>query len=127
LKEAVERVAQRWAELYNEGDIAGLAGLYTEDAVIYANTGEVVRGKEAIREAFSGAYDAAPGGTTREAGEETEVLGDTAYTIGSYRVTGEGGETLSRGNFLTILKKQGEAWKIDRQIDNLDLSLEAGR
>jgi len=127
LKKAVERVAQRWAELYNGGDVAGLAELYTEDAVIYANTGEVVRGREAIREAFMRACHDAPGGTTREAVEETEVWEGVAYTIGAYRATGKGGETLSRGNFLTVLKKQGEAWRIHRQIDNLDLSSQAGR
>lgn len=124
MSEAIKNLSQQWADLYNRGDIAGVANLYTDDAVIYANTGEVVSGREAIQQAFGKAYDAAPGEATREASDEVETLGDVAYNIGRYTLTNVDGRTISRGNYLTLLKKIEGDWKIYRQIDNLDMSLQ---
>jgi uncharacterized protein (TIGR02246 family) len=115
----IRSVSQRWADLYNAGDIAALAALYLEDAVLYGNTGQVLAGRAAIQEALQAAHDSAPGAVTRQSLNETEVLGDTAYDIGTYTVTDGSGTVLARGYFLTVLKRVEGGWRIYRQIDNL--------
>jgi uncharacterized protein (TIGR02246 family) len=118
----IRSVSQQWADLYNAGDIAALADLYLEDAVLYGNTGQVLAGRAAIQAALQAAHDSAPGAMTRQSLNETEVLGDTAYDIGTYTVTDASGAVLARGYFLTVLKRTEGGWRIYRQIDNLEPS-----
>lgn len=43
---------ERWIELFNAGDAAGLAGLYSEDAVNHQVVAAPIRGRNAIRGLF---------------------------------------------------------------------------
>src|SRR5262249_47266845 len=44
----IEAVNARWAELFNKGDFAGVAQLYTDDATAFPPGAPMVRGRAAI-------------------------------------------------------------------------------
>lgn len=46
----------RWIELFNRGEVEGLAGLYHEDAVNHQVALEPVEGRDAIRAMFRAAF-----------------------------------------------------------------------
>lgn len=50
---AFEEMAAKWAEVWNSGDMEGLAALYTEDADYVNMDGSVHKGREAIVKVFS--------------------------------------------------------------------------
>lgn len=47
-KARIETVNAKWMELFNKGDFAGIAELYTADAVAFPPGSAMVRGKAAI-------------------------------------------------------------------------------
>ena len=116
-QEDIDSVRQQYVDLYNQGDTAGLAGLYTEDATLYDASGGVAEGRAAVQENLQGTYDAGATQISIEA-TETEMLGDTAYDIGSYTFTTAEGETVASGNYMVILKQMDDEWRIHRHIAN---------
>ncbi len=116
--EEVNALRQQWADLYNEGDIAGVADIYAEDATLYTNTGEVVEGREAIQENLQGGYDEGVTEVSIEA-SETEELGDMAYDLGRYTLRTADGETVVEGYYVVILRRVDGEWRIHRHISNM--------
>ena len=118
---AIERVAQRWIELYTAGDLDRLMTLYTEDAVVALHGRPAMRGVEQIRNFF------APGmGKSRVTFEidieEIQVHGDTAHLLSKYYLTSEpkaGGDTYrDAGRSLLIYKRNAHnEWKLYLDID----------
>ena len=53
----IENQRQQWQERYNQGNTAGVAELYTEDATLYDGTGQVAQGRQAIQENLQATYD----------------------------------------------------------------------
>src|SRR3546814_10639304 len=47
-----KQLVQEWVRRFNDGDIAGLASLYTSDAVNHQVVMEPLNGREAIRQMF---------------------------------------------------------------------------
>jgi len=47
-KAQIETINAKWMELFNKGDFAGIAELYTADAVAFPPGAAMVRGKAAI-------------------------------------------------------------------------------
>jgi uncharacterized protein (TIGR02246 family) len=119
-EEAVDDLRQEWVDLYNEGDVAGVAELYAEDAVLYYADGTVHEGRDAIQEVLQSAIDAGFTGISGEA-IETEVVNDTAYQVGSYAFMDDEGETVSEGYYLLILQRGNGEWRIHRHIGNMVL------
>src|ERR1700692_392926 len=48
-KAEIEAVNAKWIELFNKGDFAGIASLYTADASAFPPGSPIVRGRDAIR------------------------------------------------------------------------------
>lgn len=53
------QIVERWVELFNKGDAAGMAALYHEDAVNFQVNQEPVNGRAAIHEMFKRDFAAA--------------------------------------------------------------------
>ena len=106
---AVAEGNARFVEAMNAGDAAGIAALFTEDAVRLPPTGEVLRGRAAI-EAFEAENFMAD--TDRELGVSTRAVdasGDMGYEVGTwtYNATDLDGMAIeSEGTFLAV-------WKMD--------------
>ena len=50
----IDELRQQWVDLYNQGDMAAMVELYTEDGAIYDATGEVTEGGQAMQENLQG-------------------------------------------------------------------------
>jgi len=53
-KAEVEAANAKWIELFNKGDFAGVASLYTEDASVFPPGAAMVKGREAIGALWKG-------------------------------------------------------------------------
>src|ERR1043166_6933950 len=56
-KAAIEAVNAKWTELFNKGDFAGVASLYTEDAIALPPGSSMVKGRTAIGAMWKGMAD----------------------------------------------------------------------
>jgi len=107
-----------------QGDAAGVAACYTENTQLLPPNGTIVSGSKAVQKTFQGFIDAGIKGV-RLASTEVEGHGDTAYEVGTYALTVEGGQTVDEGKYIVIWKKAGDEWKLHRDIFNSNLPLPA--
>jgi uncharacterized protein (TIGR02246 family) len=119
-EQAIDDVRQQWVDLYNEGDTAGVADLYTEDAVVYDAVGEVQEGRDAIEAWVQENIDAGFVEVSAEA-IRTEGMNDAAYQVGSYTFMDEEGETASEGYYLVIFERENDEWRLHQHIANMIL------
>lgn len=77
-----------WGDRYGRGDAAGLAALYTEDAVLMTPAGDVV-GRLAIQEHFGQLFRTRPDSVlaTSSSTEVLDVAGPRAYEAGTLEIT----------------------------------------
>ncbi len=121
IEAGIETTNQQWMAAFSEGDAAGVAACYTEDAQLMPPNGEIVSGREAVQANFQEAMNA--GLNVRLETIELEGHGDTAYEVGRAIVTGEDGQTIDEYKGIVIWKKVGDAWKLHRDIFNSNLPL----
>ncbi len=81
-------LANQFSQAYIEGDVATMVSVYTNDAVIFPNNAEYIRGKEAIER-----YWKLPKGRRithhKLIPKEIEVSGSMASDFGHYEISGE--------------------------------------
>ena len=72
-KAEIEAANAKWIELFNKGDFAGVAALYTPDAAAFPPGSPVVRGRDAIGAMWKAMADkvVAGGGTIVKQAERT--------------------------------------------------------
>ena len=122
--EAINSLRDEFIALDNAGDAAGLASLYTNDAVLMPPNQAAVTGNQAIESWFQTTFDQFTTEFT-VASEELEVVGDWAFDWGAYMTAltpRAGGEpTEDRGKYIVILRKQVDgSWRIAHDIWNSD-------
>ncbi len=122
--EAINSQRDEFITLNNANDAAGLASLYTNDAMLMPPNQTAVSGKQEIQSWFQTTFDQFTSEITL-ASEELEVVGDWAFDRGFYLIAltpKAGGEaTEDRGKYITILRKQVDgSWKLARDIWNSD-------
>src|SRR5947209_1144710 len=71
---AIRAVANSFLDAYRAKDATALGALFTENAEIVDDEGEVTRGRPAIVERFAGLFAANEGGTLEVAVESTHLL-----------------------------------------------------
>jgi len=106
-----------WDAAFDAGNGAGVAALYTEDAVRLPPEGPEIRGRDAIA-ADVGNY----AGFTIDLHAEGGLLaGDVATTWGTFSLMGtdsEGDPMTIAGRWMNAVKKTADGWKIYRDIWN---------
>ena len=122
--EAINSLRDEFIALDNASDAAGLASLYTNDAVLMPPNEAAVTGNQAIESWFQTTFDQFTTEFT-VASQELEVVGDLAFDWGAYMTAltpKAGGEpTEDRGKYIMILRKQVDgSWKIARDIWSSD-------
>ena len=118
----IESLRDEFIALNNASDAAGLAGLYTNDAVLMPPNQEAVAGNQAIESWFQTTFDQFTIEFTL-ASDELEVVGDLAFDGGSYMIAltpqADGEPMEERGKYILILRKQVDgSWKLVRDIWN---------
>ena len=119
----IEAANDKLVAALNGGDAAGIAVLYTEDAMLLPPNSEMLEGREAVQAFWQGGIDMG----IKEATLETEVVearGNAAYEVGKYTMIIEppGGPTISdRGKYLVVWKRQEGSWKLHADSWNTSL------
>jgi uncharacterized protein (TIGR02246 family) len=96
-----------YAEAFNKQDAAALVDVYAPDAIVIDADGTMLTGKDAIRKRL----EAGPWGNLSIDSDTVRVFGNTAYDVGTVRVSRKGGgEDVS--HYLVVLRRGMTAWHL---------------
>jgi uncharacterized protein (TIGR02246 family) len=117
-KAEIEVVNAKWTEFFNKGDFAGVASLYTEDAVAFPPGSAMVKGRAAIGAMWKGMAGQVtdPKVTTLE----VKRLGRRALReIGTFSLKTRGPSSKElTGKYVVVWEKVGSRWKLAADIWN---------
>jgi uncharacterized protein (TIGR02246 family) len=119
--ETITSMSNARAKAFNEGDAAGIARYFSDDAFLMAPETGTLRGKEAVLSYYQSIFDAYE--TFLESGYEDVVVDDDlAYGRGFARVTlidkKSGDSLFSTSKYLNILEKRDGKWVTTHDIWN---------
>ncbi|MBW2463098.1 MAG: DUF4440 domain-containing protein [Deltaproteobacteria bacterium] len=103
------------------GSGTGLAALYTANGQLMPPSSDFVTGTEAIAAAWQAVIDSGIAGGDLET-LEIEAHGDTATEVGTFQLRDAAGKTVDHGKFIVIWKKDGDSWKLHRDIFNSSMA-----
>jgi uncharacterized protein (TIGR02246 family) len=117
-KAQIETINAKWMELFNKGDFAGIAELYTADAVAFPPGAAMVRGKAAIGAMWKGMAEQV--GNPKVTTLEVRRLGPaTAREIGTFSLTAKGSSPKEiSGKYLALWERVRGQWKLAADIWN---------
>lgn len=114
----IEAVNAKWAELFNKGDFAGIAALYTSDATAFPPGSAMVQGAQAIGAMWKRMAEKVsdPKVTTLN----VKQLGpSTAQEIGTFSLKTKGPTPQEMtGKYVVVWEKVGSEWKLAIDIWN---------
>jgi uncharacterized protein (TIGR02246 family) len=117
-KAAIEAANAKWVELFNKGDFAGVASLYTEDATAFPPGSGMVKGRAAIGAMWKGMADQVsdPKLTTLD----VKRLGPSALReIGYFGLKTKGPTPKEvTGKYVVVWERVGKNWKLATDIWN---------
>jgi uncharacterized protein (TIGR02246 family) len=120
---AFAKVSRDFEAAVGRGDAAGLAALYTEDAVVMPPNHPAVNGRAAIQEFFTGML--AQGVRNMKLAQTTVTgSGSTGYEVGSYEfdLGPAGAPVHDKGKYIVGMKRSASGkWLIAHDIFNSDL------
>jgi len=117
-KAQIDAINAKWMELFNKGDFAGIAELYTADAVAFPPGSPMVRGKGAIGAMWKGMAEQV--GNPKVTALEVKRLGPaTAREIGTFSLTTKGSSPKEiSGKYLVLWERVRGQWKLAADIWN---------
>jgi uncharacterized protein (TIGR02246 family) len=119
VRSKIEDTNAQFMAAIGRGDTAGVAALYTEDALLMAPGAPAAKGKSAIQALLDGmvAQMGVPQLTLKT--QQVEEIGDTAIEVGAYTL--EAGPVTDNGKYVVIWKRQGDdSWQLAVDIWNSD-------
>ncbi len=121
ISEGISKTNEAFMSAFSDGDAAGVAAQYTEDGQVLPPNGDLVSGKQDIQNLFQGFIDSGVTGISLES-TEVEGMGDTAFEVGKYTLSVDD-QVIDNGKYIVIWKKDGEQWKLHRDIFNSNIPL----
>ncbi len=115
LRSAIDKGNRQLIEALSNRDIAMIRECYTTDAQVLPAGFDIVSGRQAIGEFWSGALAAGVASAKLETQELAEG-GDSAWEVGRYRLHGADGGQVDHGKYIVIWKQEGGKWKLHRDI-----------
>lgn len=110
----------KWAAAYTEGDFTAIGGLYTDDGTLLPPGGKRVAGRDAITRYFQQEYAGRQTGTIRFSDYEFYGNDREITEVANLEIYGPVGNLKSRGKQVLIFLKQGDQWRLHRDIWNSD-------
>ena len=99
------------------GDSAGMAALYTSNGQLAPSNSDVIEGTEAIAGFWQAVMDMGLKSANLET-IELDEYGDTGVEQGRYQLGDGEGNVADHGKFIVIWKRDGDSWKLHRDIWN---------
>jgi len=116
---AIRALVAEFVRAFNAGDAPGIASLFTEDARLESEDGEVVTGRPAIEKRFAEVFELAPGRSLALQTETLRLLGAEAAieegtAVVSIPAEGDGGEaTVESSRYSAAYVKKDGKWLQD--------------
>jgi uncharacterized protein (TIGR02246 family) len=115
VRSAIVAANDRWEAAAGRSDGAAVAALYTENAQLLPPQSDFVTGIEAIAAFWQGVFDSGVKGASLDT-LEVERFGDTLNEVGKFELRDADGKVLDHGKYLVIWKREGDSWKLHRDI-----------
>ena len=110
---------EAWEAAFNAEDIDSLVMIYTSDARLLPPNGEMVTGRDAVRDIFGGLIDAGISGDLTSI--DANVSGDMGYDVGTYTLM-DGDTVVDTGKFIEIFHRGDDGeWLITNDMWSSDL------
>ncbi|HXV17403.1 MAG TPA: SgcJ/EcaC family oxidoreductase [Gemmatimonadaceae bacterium] len=120
-RDAVAKTRSAWKDGADKKDSAGVAALYTDDAVLEGTDIPPAHGKAEIQKRLGQMFAVSSIGSIDS--KQTSVAGNVAYDYGSFSqtVTPPKGKPIQMtGDYLVTLTKQADgSWKISHHMSNV--------
>ena len=116
----IAAVNEQLAAAIAAGDAAAAASLYTEDGCFLAPNVDLIKGRAAIQQFMQGIIDMGIQGLKLQS-LEVEIIGDTAFQVGTYQLVVEGGAEADSGKFIVVWKNVDGQWRLHRDMINTSL------
>jgi uncharacterized protein (TIGR02246 family) len=120
VRAAIEQAGVRFAEAYGRGDAKAVAAFYAEDAIAFPPGGEMVKGREAIQQMWQSTMDSGVKSlafTVVDVGASGDLAHETGTALMNVQPAGKDPTTASV-KYVVVWKKQGNDWKLHRDIWN---------
>lgn len=114
-RQQIEKVVAAYHDNWNNHDAAGIAGLYTKDAVLVSQAPKVVKtGQQEIEQNYKIAFNTIPHHDSATIDQLSSLGTDALMSVGEYHLTGQGesGPTKLDGHWTAVWAREGGAWKI---------------
>jgi uncharacterized protein (TIGR02246 family) len=117
-KAEIEAANAKWIELFNKGDFAGVASLYTADAAAFPPGSPMVRGRDAIGAMWKGLAEKV--GDPKLTTLDVKSLGPAAAReIGTFGLKTKGANPQEVvGKYVVVWEKVGNDWQLAADIWN---------
>jgi len=126
LRKAIEAQTAKWAAAYNRQDAAGVAALYTEDAIVLPPNHDMVQGRKAIEDLMNGEFQMGAHDLVLET-LDVVAMGDAACEIGKYtiKIKAQGQPVMTdAGKYMGLFKRQEDgAWLLYRDTWNSSMPI----
>lgn len=106
---------KKMSDAFNNHDAAEMASVFMKDAFMKFPGQKPLEGRKAIEMANDQMMNQGISKLELET-VEIESFGDFAYEVGEYELLTGDGTSLDNGNYLTVWKRDGDDWKIYRDV-----------
>ena len=112
----ISAVNRQFEQAARDGDLDGLASLYTSDAIALPPDGPVVKGRNAIKQMWGTVAQQLGLKDVRLQTLDFEHAGHTGYEVGEATLTLSGGTAVVK--YVVVWKKVESHWRLHRDIWN---------
>lgn len=121
----IEAENSKFMEAIKKGDSAGIAALYTQDALMMPANHEAVP-KDGIA-SLMGAMMRTGLKELKLSTEDVTGGEDLVVETGKYEIFVDGQKSVDKGKYIVVWKPEGSGWKMYRDIFNTDLPMPSGK
>jgi uncharacterized protein (TIGR02246 family) len=116
VRRAIDKGNAQWSEGWAKGDATLVASIFASDGVQLAGNGEIIRGRQEIRDRQKKQMETVdPGTKVTVTTTKVWLDGDLAYETGKYKYEyrEKGKPAVDEGKYVTLWKRQKDgSWKL---------------